>query len=41
MKLGNLKNIDSTFTIINGNEDLVVAGITDSFQLAHHHLVFI
>ncbi|MBC7540312.1 MAG: UDP-3-O-(3-hydroxymyristoyl)glucosamine N-acyltransferase [Bacteriovorax sp.] len=41
MKLGNLKNFDSTLAIIIGEEEFTVVGITDSFQLAHHHFVFI
>jgi UDP-3-O-[3-hydroxymyristoyl] glucosamine N-acyltransferase len=41
MKLGNLKSVDSTLVIIKGESDLAVLGITDSFQLTHHHFVFI
>lgn len=41
MKLGNLAKLDSSFLIIKGSEDFDVFGITDNFQLAHHHFVFI
>lgn len=41
MKLGNLKNIDSSFQIISGESDLTILGITDKYRLAQHHFVFI
>ncbi|MDO9183067.1 MAG: hypothetical protein Q7U04_11695, partial [Bacteriovorax sp.] len=41
MKLGNLKSIDTSLIIISGEEDLQILGITDSYQLNHHHLIFI
>lgn len=41
MKLGNLKNTDSSFQIIHGSLELDVEGITDNHQLLIHHFVFI
>lgn len=41
MKLGNLKAFDSSFTIINGDEDTKILGITDNSQLLNHHFIFI
>ena len=41
MKLGNLKSVDTSFLIIKGEADLEVAGITDCFELTHHHFVFV
>lgn len=41
MKLQDLMNIDPSLVIINGELDLDVLGITDNYQLSHHHFVFI
>lgn len=41
MKLGNMKNADSSFQIIHGAQDKTILGITDNHQLSHQHFVFI
>ena len=41
MKLGNLVNFDSSLQIITGVDELPILGITDNFQLSHHHMAFI
>jgi len=41
MKLGNIKNADSSFQIIYGVEDSIVLGITDNHQLSPQHFIFI
>ena len=41
MKLGNLKNFDSSMQIITGEDELSILGITDNFLLTFHHFVFI
>lgn len=41
MRLGNLKNTDSSFFIVRGDEDFEILGITDNFELKVHHFVFI
>lgn len=41
LKLADLKDIDTSFQIIEGDQELEILGITDKYHLGHHHFLFI